>query len=113
MLSNSFNTSRDVTPCAPPPSQPASKRTGKSLGVPVSQSRASEEGCSASPSPHVRREGADKDQDRLWDLSFGCFFFLTAWLEKQPAIMSREPEDVNKLTESAYKVSEIPKQIRS
>lgn len=31
-------TSRPPSPRAPPPSSPASKRTGKSLGVPVSQS---------------------------------------------------------------------------
>lgn len=34
------------------------------------------------------------------------YLFLTSGLEEQPAIMSRAPEDVSKLTENAYKVSE-------
>lgn len=33
--------------------------------------------------------------------------FLTSGLEEQAAVMSRAPEDVSKLTESTYKVSDI------
>lgn len=119
-----------------PPHQLLNARGSLWVSQSVSQSvRASDDGSWASPCPHARSEGAHKAQDRLWDLLLGArqhldyktrfflfiffisvavFFFSlpTSGLEKQPAIMSRAPEDVSKLTESTYKVSEITQQIR-
>lgn len=125
-----------TSPRAPPPSSPASKRTGKSLGVPVSQSvspcvrrrqlsvslpTCAERGCTQGARPSVgfiiRSEATPGLQNTIFFIFFYiccCFFFSlpTSGLEKQPAIMSRAPEDVSKLTESTYKVSEITQQIR-
>ncbi len=127
-----YNTSRDVTAPSlarpPPPSSPALSAPGEvsPCRSPSPSVSACAAGCRASPSPHARSEGADKEQERLRDLSFGVseqldyktplflffylffyfFIFTTSGLEKQPAIMSRGPEDASRLTESTYKVSE-------
>lgn len=123
-----------IPPRAPPPSSPAPKRTGKSLGAPVSQSvvcvrrllsvslpTCVQPGCRQGARPSVgliiRSEATPGLQSlvglfvfsqNLWLFLF--IFFPTSGLKKQSANMSRAPEDVSKLTESTYKVSDITKQ---
>lgn len=103
-------------PRAPPPSSPARKRAGGSLWLShsvrasVSLATRAARRCSRGAG-HVfgiyfqERVNTRITPPLLLPLTSSFFSFLG--LRKQPAVMSRAPEKVSKLTENTYKVSEV------